>query len=417
MAEESNLMFFEVLSLPGVDSLARLDVLYKLDESFFIPSRSFDSIASDKFKLRGEVLIEIADHDDISRAREIHRIEMETLPPKRNQVHARWYERIATFSVAPGVYSVSVEVSDLESNRRVRQRSRPIHAGHFAGDKTVASSLLFVTHTSSDTLNPANFGGNVLISATGGMFVQFHLPGTLENDHISVRYSLREASKDRDSGIPVADSTVSVSLLNKNLLTVLEGGRYSLSKKEDLPVYSLFVPLPLEQLRLRHFDLNAVILAGNDSIPLQKKFQTVWPGMPRSLRDVEMAIEALRFITRKEELDSLKSGSHETRIRNLEGFWQAKDRAPETAINETMVEYYRRVDHAMVTFGTLRAPDGTRNDRGRIYILHGPPTEIERSLDTEGAREIWTYQHMRKRFIFADKTRTGLYELVSTQTL
>ncbi len=416
--EESQQVFFEVLSLPGGDSLARLDVLYRLEESFFISARSFDSASAGEFKRRGETVIEVIDAEGTSRAREIHRIDIEAAPEKKEDMPIRWYERIATFAVAPGTYSISLEVSDLESDRKLTQRSRPIQARHFSGEKINASSLLFVSSASHETVIPSNFGGNVLFGAKGGMFVQLYLPASSENvGNARLQYSLRETRKDRESAVTLVDTTISVSLAQDGFLTASDSASYSLSRKTTSSVFSLFVPLLLDQLRLRQFDLDAVITAGSDSVSLNRQFRMIWPGMPRSLRNVDMALDALRFITRKEELDSLKSGSMETRILHLEGFWQPKDRTPGTPLNETMAEYYKRVDHAMITFGTMRDPDGTHNDRGRTYILHGQPTEIERNLDATEAQEVWTYQHLRKRFIFIDRTRTGLYSLVSTQSL
>jgi hypothetical protein len=83
-----------------------------------------------------------------------------------------------------------------------------------------------------------------------------------------------------------------------------------------------------------------------------------------------------------------------------------------------MTEYYRRVDLAMRTFGTLRQPDGFRSDRGRIYVLYGPPTTTDRTLNpVSGFQEIWTYGHLKKQFMFVDQNKSGNYVLVSTTAL
>ena len=62
---------------------------------------------------------------------------------------------------------------------------------------------------------------------------------------------------------------------------------------------------------------------------------------------------------------------------------------------------------------TLRQPDGTRTDRGRIYILYGPPSSTERKLNPSGAyREVWTYGRLGRTFVFEDQNRSGNYLLV-----
>ncbi len=139
--------------------------------------------------------------------------------------------------------------------------------------------------------------------------------------------------------------------------------------------------------------------------------------MPKSLQNPSYAFESLRFITTPDELDSLDSGKEDERREHFEEFWEAKDRTPETAFNEVMMEYYSRVDHAAANFGTLRNPDGTRTDRGRIHILYGLPTRVERNLDPSGFIEVWSYENARKKFIFLDETKTGNYVLTSTRPL
>jgi GWxTD domain-containing protein len=147
-------------------------------------------------------------------------------------------------------------------------------------------------------------------------------------------------------------------------------------------------------------------------------FQMVWPEMPLSLRDIDFALEALRHITTEAELDSLKRGTRETRLRHLEEFWRAKDKTPATAFNEMMVEYYRRVDYTMQAFSSMRGGDGYKSDRGRIYILYGPPTTTERSLDpAAGYQEIWVYEKLGKKFVFVDQSKSGNYTLAATQNL
>ena len=134
-----------------------------------------------------------------------------------------------------------------------------------------------------------------------------------------------------------------------------------------------------------------------------------------SLRDVDYAIEALHYIASDAQMDSLKRGNEEDRRNQLEEFWRRRDRTPRTAFNEVMTEYYRRVDYAVKEFGTLRQPDGFKSDRGRIYILYGPPTNTERVLDpATGFKETWTYDRLNKKFAFVDRDKSGNYVLVAT---
>ena len=55
-------------------------------------------------------------------------------------------------------------------------------------------------------------------------------------------------------------------------------------------------------------------------------------------RDVDYALDMLRYVTTERVLDSLTSGNYEERRDHLEGFWKAHDTTPETAYNEVMTE-------------------------------------------------------------------------------
>ncbi len=180
----------------------------------------------------------------------------------------------------------------------------------------------------------------------------------------------------------------------------------------------LIIPLASEKLPLRRFDLALTIRLGNAEYKAIKNFHMVWPDMPFSLRDIDYAINALKYITTDDQRDSLRKGNNEEQRDNLEAFWKRRDPTPETAYNEVMVEYYRRVDHASRTYGTLRDPDGFKSDRGKTYILYGPPTTTDRTLDpVAGYQEVWIYENLGKKFIFADQTKTGTYVLISSQSL
>lgn len=60
----------------------------------------------------------------------------------------------------------------------------------------------------------------------------------------------------------------------------------------------------------------------------------------------------------------------------IEQFWQRRDPNPTTGKNEFQDQYYRRVLAANEKFSTSSRP-GWRTDRGRIYILYGPPDSVD----------------------------------------
>lgn len=104
-------------------------------------------------------------------------------------------------------------------------------------------------------------------------------------------------------------------------------------------------------------------------------------------------------------------------------FWEKRDPDPNTPENEFKMAYYKRIAIANKVFSTGKK-DGWRTDRGKIFILLGPPQEIQYdSMPIQSAlsyyhgdREIWNYWGLENprlpynlEFVFVDKFGSGDY--------
>jgi GWxTD domain-containing protein len=118
--------------------------------------------------------------------------------------------------------------------------------------------------------------------------------------------------------------------------------------------------------------------------------------------------------------------SAEEKIVFIEGFWRRRDPNPETPANERREEHQRRFAYAVQHFGA--GIPGWATDRGKIYILLGPPHGIQRNpagrTAFERPSEVWTYNNppnprlpASMDFGFVDFTATGRYEIVSATNL
>ena len=86
--------------------------------------------------------------------------------------------------------------------------------------------------------------------------------------------------------------------------------------------------------------------------------------------------EDVRYIITPEEEQAFKLlGTDEERDEFIEQFWLRRDPTPDTEENEFREEHYRRIQYANEHFAA--GIPGWRTDRGRIYIVWGPPDEIE----------------------------------------
>jgi len=98
----------------------------------------------------------------------------------------------------------------------------------------------------------------------------------------------------------------------------------------------------------------------------------------------------------------------------IEEFWKRRDSDPDTEENEFKMEYFDRIDQANKLFLGEGKP-GWLTDRGRIYILFGPPLDritnpVGSDLSTS-CGEIWYYGGFP--VVFRDPNCTGSYMLVT----
>src|SRR6516225_2784788 len=86
--------------------------------------------------------------------------------------------------------------------------------------------------------------------------------------------------------------------------------------------------------------------------------------------------EDVVYIISDEERKAFKQLSNdEERDQFIEAFWQRRDPTPDTEENEFKEEHYRRIAYANEHFPA--GIPGWKTDRGRMYIMYGPPDEIE----------------------------------------
>ncbi len=137
-----------------------------------------------------------------------------------------------------------------------------------------------------------------------------------------------------------------------------------------------------------------------------------WHEMPRSLTDPEFALLMMRHILTEAELDSLRAVGSDDAAPVVYSWWRKAE--PDPARRRVkMREYYQRVDAAIEQFRSVDVPNGALTDRGKIYILYGPPDDVRRDLDPENASmETWTYTSPPLTFRFVDRERKGRFRLI-----
>jgi GWxTD domain-containing protein len=124
--------------------------------------------------------------------------------------------------------------------------------------------------------------------------------------------------------------------------------------------------------------------------------------------------DVVYIITDEEKTAFHRLATDEEREQFIEQFWLRRDPTPDTEENEFKEEHYRRIAYANDHYAS--GIPGWKSDRGRIYIIYGPPDEIdshpsggtyERPME-EGGGETSTYPFEQWRYRYLEGIGTNI---------
>ncbi len=141
--------------------------------------------------------------------------------------------------------------------------------------------------------------------------------------------------------------------------------------------------------------------------------------------------DVVYIISPEERNAFLHLQTNEEREQFIEAFWQRRNPDPDSSVNAFKDEHYRRIAYANEHFAA--GLPGWKSDRGRIYIVWGPPDSIdehptggnyERPADEGGGEtstfpfEDWHYKYMEGigeniDLEFVDTTMSGEYHFTT----
>jgi GWxTD domain-containing protein len=114
------------------------------------------------------------------------------------------------------------------------------------------------------------------------------------------------------------------------------------------------------------------------------------------VKDWDEMVQMVTYISTRKEHETLLLAQDKKKA--LDEYWITLTRNPEIA-KELIRNYFRMVEFANLLFTDFK--EGWKTDRGMVYIVMGPPREVNFLLD----REIWTYAGMDEtskiKFTFA----------------
>jgi GWxTD domain-containing protein len=125
-------------------------------------------------------------------------------------------------------------------------------------------------------------------------------------------------------------------------------------------------------------------------------------------------LSLVRYLITKEERKEFLGLPEDQRSPFIEQFWKKRDSDPASPTNEFQEEYLQRVKQANDLFVGETRP-GWLTDRGRIYILYGPPARRETAAPaggkTRACLETWHYGDFP--VVFSDRNCAGTFTLAT----
>ena len=418
---------FEAIPLFSTDtSSANVQIHYRIRQDFFVVLRNTEASGHAQYVGKGELIVELKDEKNNSAAREFRSLLLKRNSAPSDEDRPPDIQGAFSMKVPPGTYTIWFSLDDAQSERSFVNNNQTVTAKKPDVTKLDISSPVFVVPSpgsEAGAYEVLNHGTAVFFGEHGGYLFNVFDPSdktpTLKY-HLSnqTEYKVLPPQEFRGDSILVTEGIASLqSQTDDGSLASAFPIRYIRSSAPK-GWKTMFIPLPLERLYPGEVTLTLDFASGTGAKHSKEDFRIFWARRPLSLANLEFAVEALQHIATEEEMEDFHTLSDSRFIEAFFNFWKRRDNDTTTAYNEHMMEYYRRVDMANQNFSSNREADGYKSDRGRIFILYGSPTNKERLFSPSAPpREVWTYVQLKKRFIFEDERRAGIYTLTGVENL
>ncbi len=338
--------------------------------------------SGDEFIARYEVAVNLADKDKERIAGKIWSDTLRLAEYKDTRNNSNTITAVKTFMVPASELTINVRVTDLYTKKSTVLTDGVDQSKMYAGELSLGNIIIMDNGAEGKSKLLMNESFYEIIDT-----LRFKVRILGDHHPFKIKYELK-----------VKDETK----VNKTILL-----------KHDGPIDSLlsFI-VPLTDMHYSNYSLffAAEDIKGN-RVLTKSNFRVRIRGVNFEVDNMDDAMKQLIYLANDRQIKEMLKGDELQKIENFKAFWAALDPTPGTVENELMEEYYRRVAFSMEAFTVVQP--GWRTDRGMIYILFGPPDEIQRGpfeLDRK-PYQVWEYYHIGKQFVFRDQTGFGDFRL------
>ncbi|ACF14752.1 hypothetical protein Ctha_2301 [Chloroherpeton thalassium ATCC 35110] len=408
-------LFIEAVKFPASspDSL-RLLVNFKVSYNYLV----FVKSKNDQFSAEALFSVEVL-KEGLGAGRQIVKRSVVAKDFAETEEKQKYVSASLEMRLATGKYEFIAEVLDNQNQKPLTQKKETLDLTWNSLPIRLSDPLFLDSYTTQKKqckLIPLAFSGKGLFGKKYTSAVEVFLP---KGDSLAkLQYELLQISGDDStvvkSGVVEGRDVLPISPIHEGLANFNTLGVVVTMQAHSECGLAL---IDFNSSELDNAKYKLVITAeskqGNKG-RMEKEFENAWIDMPYPLYDIDLALRLMTYILSPKAIDELEVGNAVQRRNNFKQYWKKKDPTPETAFNEVMAEYFRRVDYAFFNFYTTNEY-GWRTDRGRIYILYGEPHKVDRVFPiNEPTRESWFYDSpINKKFIFSDQDNNGNYKLVS----
>lgn len=366
--------------------LNRLYVYIKTayDELTFVKQDSF-------FRAQYDISVVIADKDNYQVDGKTWSEEIITDSYENTNSRSQFNLTFEKFELSPAEFKVTVVFTDLES-QKTRTEKKEVKLQDYEDEALAISDLMFVNNLVIDSLGVKSFTPEIadyIIDGTQKVFGYFEIYSQLEDEkNYEIEYSIHDAKR---------------KSIYKDKYKRRSDGVRTLE----------YLPLAISSFPQGKYELRLKIKQNSQHCETRKNFFIRWSDMPSTIYDIDLAINQLKYIAEKEEWVKLRKTNSDEKLNAFKNFWKKRDPSPGTTENEWLDEYYNRIAYTNAHFSGFR--EGWKSDMGMIFIIFGPPSDIERHPFESGSKpfEIWYYYSINKQFVFMDETGFGEYRLLT----
>jgi GWxTD domain-containing protein len=371
----------------GIDSgLIRLDIVVEVVNDMLMFIRQEDSFVASL-----DLHLSIMQANEGRIINQIKHLNRTVTEYKLTNSKRDYTTEVFTAELQPGSYTVKIMLEDKESKLRESVEKKIVIAPKTSKAGNAISDIILALSNEIDSetgipLQPTVSG--MMPYPTSPLFCHFDL---MQNN---LSYNAKIELK-------VIDKSGNIRYCSNS----------SISSKKMIDSY--YLPVSCEGLTFNKYDLILQVVINSDTLQSKASFSINFHGLPWVIRDIDQAIQYMRYIAKPEEIARLSNELTSRKEEAFLKFWNDNFPCTDESVNPKMVEYYSRINFANANLSSNR--DGWETDRGRILVIYGRPTEIEKRTNENNTieYEIWRYDNLNRQFVFVDDFGFGEYRLTS----